>query len=355
MVSVIYFNLEESLSFETLKTLTILSNDVQCISSRSANNCNVSAEYLIPKSGTDSETLQSNFIQALNATASNNVLLISEVDATDTLLQKIIDCTKGIKADESFALINSGFSEALGKSSGGFNPSLLVESLNKIGLEFVHAFACSKKTMLNNIYTGFKSYQSLLHAEFISHLADQKEITTQIFDSKTVNQLKKFERAYLLEQVLNLFNIEELYTEFDWENHSSESASCAYHNLAAIFIKLEDYSRAEDCLNISDELEESPRSMALRALISNCKGETLQAVAGLVSSLQHYEVRKKNENKMHYLEFVPKDLEKVNERLSKGLTALNHRDNESALFHFADAIYNFDEFYNEHELKELLS
>lgn len=355
MVSVIYFNLDESLSFQTLKTLTILNDDVQCISTRSANIDNVSAEYLIAQNGADSETLQSNFTQALNAAASKNVLIISEVDATDALLQKLIDCAKAVKDKESFALINSEFSKEVGKTTGTFNPGLLVNSIGKLGLEFVHAFAASKEVMLKNIYTGFNSYQSLLHGEFISQLASEEEITTQIFDSKNVRQLQKSERAYLLEQVLNLFNIEELYSELDWQTHSSEAASCAYHNLAAIFIKLEDFSRAEDCLNISDELEESPRSMALRALISNCKGETLQAVAGLVSSLQHYEVRKKNENNRHYLEFVPKDLEVINQRLSKGLTALNHRDNETALFHFADAIYNFDDFYKEHELKSLLS
>lgn len=99
--------------------------------------------------------------------------------------------------------------------------------------------------------------------------------------------------ARMLSLAVNTFAIEELFPQQAWKEHSEESAATSYHTLAAYFMRFEDFSNATDCLKLSEQFEESPRSLALRALIAFNKGETLGAVANLVSSLQQYEERKR--------------------------------------------------------------
>jgi hypothetical protein len=103
-------------------------------------------------------------------------------------------------------------------------------------------------------------------------------------------------------------------------------------------------------LKLSDQLEDSPRSLALKGIIAFDRGETLGAVANLVSSLQQYELRKKSDGS-HYLSFAPNNLERINSNLNAGLQALNKRNNEAALEHFAEAVNDFDTFYTEHGVK----
>lgn len=168
-------------------------------------------------------------------------------------------------------------------------------------------------------------------------------------------ELPTIVQADVLSYLVNSCNIEDLFPTHDWINHEEEAAAACYHTLAATFIRLGDLDTAKQCLSFSDRLEDSPRSLALKALISLSAGETLGAVANMVSSLQQYEVRKTNEGNRHYLTFSPIDLESVNSSLHAGLSALNQRDNQTALEHFAEAVFNFDNFYSENGVDGLLN
>jgi len=160
-------------------------------------------------------------------------------------------------------------------------------------------------------------------------------------------------RARLLGYAVNSCNIEDLFPDHAWRQHEEESAAACYHTLAALFIRLGDIETARECLQFSDQLEDSPRSQALKALISFAEGETLGAVANLISSLQQYEVRKRNDQR-HYLSFSPSNLAGINKRLHEGLHALNNQDNRGALTHFAAAVFDFDSFYTDNGLDSLI-
>ena len=151
-------------------------------------------------------------------------------------------------------------------------------------------------------------------------------------------------RSTMLKVAIETLEIEDLFPHHAWSYHQEESLAACYHTLAATFIRLGEYAAAEECLNQSEAFEDSPRSLALKGLISKLHGETLGAVANMVSSLQQYEQRKK-EIGIHYLNFKPQDIEVVNFRLKEGLEALNKRDNNAALNKFTEAVFNFDSFY----------
>lgn len=153
--------------------------------------------------------------------------------------------------------------------------------------------------------------------------------------------------ARLLRQTLDLCNIEDLFPEHPWSSHQEESAAASYHTLAALFIRGGDLESANRCLALSDTFEDSPRSLALKGFIAKERGELLGAVANMISSLQQYEIRKRNDNGEHYLTFKPLDLEVINTSMRDGLSALNKRDNGQALECFTEAILNFDSFYAE--------
>lgn len=165
-------------------------------------------------------------------------------------------------------------------------------------------------------------------------------------DAYKLHELGNDERAACLQVAVNANNIEDLFPNHPWSMHGEESAAASYHSLAAVFIRLGDFASASTCLELSDRLEESPRSLALKGLLAMQRGEVLGAVANMVSSLQHYEMRKR-ETGDHYLHFSPSDLEGINAKLSSGLAALNRRENLVALEHFADAVFSFDPFYRQ--------
>ena len=152
-------------------------------------------------------------------------------------------------------------------------------------------------------------------------------------------------RSRLLSYAVGSINIEDLFPMHPWDQHEEESAATCFHTLAAHFIRYGDLKAAEECLSFSDRLEDSPRALALRGLISKQNGETLGAVANLVSSLQGYESRKRSAAHEHYINFTPTNLEVINNSLHNGLSALNNQDNDSAFSHFARAVYNFDSFF----------
>jgi hypothetical protein len=153
--------------------------------------------------------------------------------------------------------------------------------------------------------------------------------------------------ARCLSKAVESINIEELFPHHAWAAHREESAAASYHTLAASFIKLGDSESALECLTLGDQFEDSPRSLALKGLIAVDRGETLAAVANMVSSLQQYEIRKK-QNSKHYVHFAPRDLASINSNLNAGLAALNKKDNSAALEFFASAVFSFDPFYSEH-------
>jgi hypothetical protein len=159
--------------------------------------------------------------------------------------------------------------------------------------------------------------------------------------------LTNSQKANLLSYAISSANIEDLFPNYAWKDHEQESAAACFHTLAAHFIRLNDYKSAEECLSMSDQLEDSPRSLALRAMICKEQGQTLGAVANLVSSLQQYEDRKRNNENKHYFTFVPNDLEKINTNLQEGLSALNQQENDKAFGYFKNAVFNFDNFFQE--------
>lgn len=165
--------------------------------------------------------------------------------------------------------------------------------------------------------------------------------------AQTSSLLSQEARARCLRVASDTMNIEEMYPQHNWTTYSQESAAAAYHSLAALFLSLGDAEAAAECLSCSEQLEESPRYFALQGLIQQAQGETLGAVANLVSSLQCYESRKSNDGK-HYLSFQPGNVEALKTRLAEGLEALNKRDNARALQSFSEAVFNFDSFYAEH-------
>lgn len=139
-------------------------------------------------------------------------------------------------------------------------------------------------------------------------------------------------------------NIEDLFPNHPWSNHSEESAAASYHALAALFVRFGQMDSATECLRLSDSLEDSPRSLALRALIAERQGEMLGAVANIVASLQQYETRKNNDGS-HYLSFNPENEAIMSTELEAGLSALNKSDNSLAYRHFSKVVFGFDPLF----------
>jgi hypothetical protein len=160
-------------------------------------------------------------------------------------------------------------------------------------------------------------------------------------------KLNSEECSELLQFTLTAINIEDLFPNKPWKNHEAEIAATAYHTLAARFFKFNDHARAKECLQYGDQLEDSPRSLALKGLIALKEGEILTAVANMVSSLQEYEKRKGLASEGRYVQFRPNNLEVINSNLQNGLAALNKRENETAAEYFTGAVFEFDNFYNE--------
>ncbi|MBN8548625.1 MAG: hypothetical protein J0M12_04845 [Deltaproteobacteria bacterium] len=170
--------------------------------------------------------------------------------------------------------------------------------------------------------------------------------------ARNMSEISAAATARCLHRAIESINIEELFPHHAWEAHREESAAASYHTLAAMFIRLGDSESALECLTLGDQFEDSPRSLALKGLIALDRGETLTAVANMVSSLQQYELRKK-QNSNHYVHFAPRDLASINSNLNAGLEALNKRDNSAALEFFATAVFSFDPFFSEHGVNAL--
>jgi hypothetical protein len=254
--------------------------------------------------------------------------------------------------EHSIATLTSGGSEI---HSLDLAPASLTSSLAKQDVWPLALLATSRSALLLVAQSNAESITELLTQALIRALADGDSIIQAAAVTATIGgesadsllSLSPDARARCLNTALDAFNIEELFASHNWESYSNEAAAASYHSLAALFLTFGDTASAIQCLNCSEMLEESPRYFALKALIQQAKGETLGAVANLVSSLQCYESRKIDDGK-HYLSFKPQNLEVINSSLVEGLNALNKRANEDALTHFSQAVFNFDPFYAEH-------
>lgn len=183
-------------------------------------------------------------------------------------------------------------------------------------------------------------------------LAIAEGASIDVLDSSTSASLSTMTRSQLIKGAIAQLNIEDFFPDHPWNSHKEESLAACFHTLAALFMRLGDTDAAEECIIQGDQFEDSPRALALKALLSKLQGETLGAVANMVSSLQQYEQRKAD-NGSHYLAFKPNNIEVINYRLKEGLEALNKRDNEEALSKFTEAVFNFDPFYSEMGLDKL--
>jgi hypothetical protein len=120
--------------------------------------------------------------------------------------------------------------------------------------------------------------QATIEGEEVERLNSQVEISS--FDIASTNcELTNERTAALLKLTVNNCNIEDLFPQHAWKEHQEESAAAAYHSLAALFIRFGDSESALECLKLSDQLEDIPRSLALKGFIAFDRGETIGAVA----------------------------------------------------------------------------
>lgn len=179
-------------------------------------------------------------------------------------------------------------------------------------------------------------------------LGADSELSLPIMRTEDVN-LSNSTRAWAIQKAVSLCNIEDLFPDHAWDSHEDESLSASYHALAATFVRLGALDSALECISLSEQLEDSPRSLALKGFIASLKGQTLEAVADLVSSLQVYEKRKTNDG-THYLTFVPEDFALINDELRAGLEALNNQNSIKAFECFQRAIASFDSFFRDFKI-----
>jgi hypothetical protein len=179
-------------------------------------------------------------------------------------------------------------------------------------------------------------------------ILDMVDMTAeQLEEARSLCSIAPASLSSLLRNAVNSLNIEDLFPQHNWDDYAAESAAAGYHTISAQFIRLGDCPAALEAVALGDTLEDSPRSLALKGLIAQMQGETLQAVANMVSSLQEYEKRKRDTEQKHFISFAPENLEGIQSELRSGLEALNKRDNGSALLHFRSAVFQFDPFYTQ--------
>ncbi|GEM_PF-5238367 len=261
-------------------------------------------------------------------------------------MRAVIDVTKEEIKDTSAGrvlLTSSDFTPAETNTGvtvyGGENlsPETIFEQIISSGTE-IKAIEIPKS--LVSSLAGSEA-QEILYSALFAAISSGEEIT---INPMRTNSLSNESKSKIIKRAVELIPIEELCPNHPWSTHGEESLAAAYHTISANLIKLDDYEGALEALSVSDRFEDSPRSLALRGVIAKQRGETLAAVANMVSSLQQYEKRKAD-TESHYLTFAPKSFEDINSELKEGLDALNRKENEAALTHFAKAVFQFDGFY----------
>ncbi|MCO6431892.1 MAG: glycosyltransferase family 2 protein [Deltaproteobacteria bacterium] len=303
-------------------------------------------------SASDGSSLSEATQLAIKAAKSPSVLFLSaDCEFTPEMLNAWLLETSQLSSSIKYSS-SQDYSDALSLST--LSGEAIVEAVQHGSSWPVGALALPAQWAAQSITASSVSYLDLA-AQLIMTAANEgmeiEAFSAAIGGMDTVLTPSPEVCACILANAVNIFPIEELFPNHAWKEHSQEAAAASYQTLAAVFIRLGDLSNALDSLRLSDQFEESPRSLALRGLIAQIRGETLGAVANMVSSLQQYEARKKSEGR--YIRFQPKDLEIVNTCLASGLEALNKRNNDQALDHFAKAVFNFDAFYSQLGLDSL--
>ena len=238
------------------------------------------------------------------------------------------------------------------------SPETIVQALNDECMWPLTCLATSRRALAGAWSDAIESPNELLLQALIKSIADGDSVRVidaispaiSLARAESTSRLSDAARARCLQVAVDSMNIEELFPNYNWALYSQESAATAFHTLSALFLRLGEPELAMECLACSEKLEESPRYFALQGFIHAAQGEKLGAVASLVSSLQCYETRKE-EDKSHYLHFAPQNIEVVKTHLEQGLDALNRKDNDTALRSFSDAIYCFDDFYQDLGIK----
>ncbi len=285
------------------------------------------------------EVISAEAIDPALSDASEIILMISQCPLSNSDLQALITAARS-----SDSVITIGAQSLEDASTGG----LVQLTAYDLGIPAAIALTIDRWRDMNISSSG----SAAQIAASILGIALSGGAEIRSLSSESAYEVSSASRAEMLKTVLESHNIEDIFPNHSWDAHQEESLAACYHTLAAIFIRLGDFESAEECLSQSDTFEDSPRALALKAIISKLHGETLGAVANMVSSLQQYEQRK-NRDGSHYLTFKPTDIEKINYRLKEGLEALNQRDNEAALSKFTEAVFDFDSFYTEMGLDKI--
>lgn len=277
---------------------------------------------------------------------------ISEIAATKQLM---IVSSELIPSFESLTALTTDNQQRNGmiiasNSGCDLNPASLIKTISDdnfriSAISTARQIVSRTQSLLENSDLSSEEIIALLAVAGLAGGSPIIEIIEQS-NSSSSRKISDKARAQILQIAIDSFNIEELFSELSWKTHSTESAALVYHSLTAIFIRFGDLAAANQCLALSENLEDSPRYFALKGFIAEKSGEALGAVAHMVSSLQCYENRKKNDGS-HLLEFQPMNVEVINTELVQGLDALHKRDNHGAYGHFLQAVANFDSFYKQ--------
>ena len=336
----------ESSLQKTLSAAAAATSDRIILIGRAAGETPAGVECIAPR-----ESLAASMSLAIERAGSENVLFVDATSRADAM--QLGEAIRS--AARSTAAITSIPLELLGETI--MLPELSMDSLVStlasqeewptaiiaMRSSFVRPFLSSMIAPTIRAMLAQLIVRAVLESEHVERAGMHFRITSPELRPESL-RLSMNERRDLLSMTVSSSNIEDLFPVHPWKAHQEESAAASYHALAALFIRFGDTDAALECLRLSDQLEDSPRSLALKGLISVIRGETLGAVANLVSSLQQYELRKRSDER-HYLSFAPSNLERINTNLHAGLEALNKRDNETALARFAEAVFDFDPFY----------
>ena len=328
--------------------------DIAVVSTRQAIETNAEARWIT------GENLVDALAQGINSASSKRVLIVSS-----TLSFATGDISRmAAELETRSVLEHSVFEPACGSSIlelPEMTPDSIIESLTHNSVWPLLCVATTRYALSATSPASCTSVTEYLAQTLLRSLSDGDTIRA----SQTVNpsvtpadaarliELSPAQLSRCLHAAIDSLNIEELFPQHNWVSYSKESAATAYHSLAALFLRYGDQDAATQCLDCSQRLEDSPRYFALKGLLQQANGETLDAVAAFVSSLQMYEERKASATS-HYITFTPTDLEAVQTRLAQGLNALNDKDNKRAVEHFSQAVFNFDPFFAQHGVEGLL-
>lgn len=305
------------------------------------------------------ENLVDALAQGINTASSKRVIIISS-----TLSFGTGDLSRMAAELETRSMLeHTVYEPSIGSSTlelPEMSADSIVEALKHNSVWPLVCVATTRYALSATNPSGCTSVTEYLAQTLIRSLSDGDAITVSATatplmspaDAARLTELSNAQICRCLQAAADSLNIEELFPQHNWMSFSKESAAAAYHSLAALFLRFGDQNAASQCLECSQRLEDSPRYFALKGLMQRANGETLGAVANLVSSLQMYEERKAS-SAQHYITFTSGDLEAVQTRLTQGLNALSDKDNERAIEHFSQAVFNFDPFFAQHGVERI--